>query len=50
MRDIAGEVRMNSYVMFSDEPLHMDVQVLDEQLEPICYSSVQTQDEVKKIC
>ena len=30
MRDTAGEVKTNSYVVFSDGPLHTDEQVLDD--------------------
>ena len=32
MRDTAGELRTNSKATFSYEPLHMDEQVLDNQL------------------
>ena len=39
MRNTAEEVRTILY-----GPLHMDVQVLDDRLELICNSSVQTQD------
>ena len=46
MQDIAGEVRTNSLATFSSEPLHTDLQVLDDQLEPIYKSSVRTQDVV----
>ena len=46
MRDTAGEVRTNSYAMFSYGPLHTDEQVLEDQLDIIYKSSVQTQDEV----
>ena len=35
MQDTAGEVRMNSLAAFSYGPLHMHMQVLDDQLEPI---------------
>ena len=35
MRDSAGEVRTNSYVTYSCEPLHMDKQKQDDQLELI---------------
>ena len=44
MQDTAGEVRMNSLSTFSYKLLHTDVQVLDNQLEPIYNSSVWTQD------
>ena len=44
MRDIVGEVRMNSLATFSYDPLHTDVQVLDDQLELIYNSSVRTLD------
>ena len=50
MRDPAGEVRTNSSATFSDRPLHMDVQMLDDQLEPIYNSSVWTQGVVSVIC
>ena len=48
MRDTAGDVRTNTYVAFSYEPLHTDLKVLDDQLELIYKSSVQTQDVVYK--
>ena len=35
MRDTVGKVRTNSQATFSYRPLHTDVQVLDDQLEPI---------------
>ena len=44
--DTAGEVRMNSWVMFSYGPLHIDMQELDDQLELINNISVRTQDVV----
>ena len=34
MWDTAGEVRMNSFVMYTCGPLHMDEQRQDDQLEP----------------
>ena len=34
MQDTAGEVRMNSLVMYFCGPLHMDKQRQDDQLEP----------------
>ena len=40
MQATAGEVRMNSLVMYSCGPLHTDKQSLDNQLEPIYSSSV----------
>ena len=46
MWDAAGEVRTNSSVIFSYGPLHIDVQVLDDQLELIYNSSTRTQDVV----
>ena len=48
MRDTVGEVRMNSYLTFSKGPLHTEEQVLDDQLEFIYYSSIQTQNVVCK--
>ena len=46
MRDITGEVKMNSEPTFSYGPLYTNVQVLDDQLELIYNSSVHTQDVV----
>ena len=43
MQDTAREVRMNSQATFS---LHMDVKVLDNQLEPMYNSSIRTKDVV----
>ena len=40
MQDTAGEVRAISQAIFSNEPLHTDVQVLNDQLELIYSSSV----------
>ena len=40
MRDTAGEVRTNSWVMYSCGPLNMDEQRQDDQLEPTYNSSV----------
>ena len=40
MLDTAGEVRTNLKVIYSREPLHMDKQRQDGQLEPIYNSSV----------
>ena len=40
MRDTAGEVGMDSWVMYSCRPFHMDVQRQDVQLEPTYSSSV----------
>ena len=48
MHYTAGELSMNSYAMFSYGPLHMDEQVLVDQLELIYNSSIQTQDVAKK--
>ena len=48
LQDTTREVRRNSWVMFSSGPLHMDEQVLNDQLELIHSSSVQTQDVSKK--
>ena len=48
MKDIAGEVRVNSKVMFSYGPLHTDVQVFDGQLELIYNNSAWTQNVVKR--
>ena len=42
MRDTTGEVKSISYVTFSNETLHSDVYVLDDQL----HNSVRTQDVV----
>ena len=44
MWDTAGEVRLNSYTIYSCEPLHMDKQRSDDQPEPIYNSSVLIQD------
>ena len=44
MQDTAGEVRTHSSGTFTYEPLLTDGQVLDDQLELIYNSSVQTQD------
>ena len=49
MRDTVVEVRTNSLMTLSYGPFHMDVQVLDDQLELILNSSVRTQDVVLKI-
>ena len=46
MRDIAGEIRTNSYATFSYGPLHMDEQILNNQQEPIHKSSIRRQDVV----
>ena len=40
MQDTAGEVGMNSSVIYSCELLHMDEEKQDDQLEPIYKSSV----------
>ena len=50
MQDIAGEVRMNSSVMYSYGPLQMDEQRSDDQQEPIGRSSVLIQDVACKTC
>ena len=50
MQNIAGEVRTNLYVTFSNGPLQMDVPVLADQYEPTDNISVQTQDVVWKTC
>ena len=44
MWDTAGEVRTNSWAIYSCGPLHMDEQKQDDQLEPIYNSSVPIQD------
>ena len=44
MRDTAGVVRTKSWVTYSCEPLHMDEQRQDDQLEPIYNSSVPIQN------
>ena len=41
-----GEVRMNSYMIFSYGVLHMDIPVLANQQKLTFISSVQTQDAV----
>ena len=46
----AGEVRTNSWVMYSCGPLHMDEQRQDDQLEPTYSSSVPIWDVVLKTC
>ena len=46
----AEKVRMNSKATFCYGPLHPDMQVLDNQLELIYNSSVQTQDVILKTC
>ena len=43
MRDTVGDVKTNSYAMFSHGPLHTDEQVLNNQLVFIYNSSVRTQ-------
>ena len=40
MQDTTGEIRANSYVMYSCGALHMDEQKLDDLLEPIYNSSL----------
>ena len=44
MRDTVGEVRANSYTMYSYGPLHMDEKTLNDQLKPINNRSVLIQD------
>ena len=44
MRDIAGEVRTNSWATYSSVTLHMEEQRQIEQLEPIYNSTVPIQD------
>ena len=44
MQDIAGEVGMNSFVMYSNGPLHMAEQKQGDQLEPTYSSSVEIRD------
>ena len=46
MLDTAGEVSTNSSGTFPNGPLHTDEQMLDDQQEFICNSSVRTQDVV----
>ena len=46
MRDIVGEVITNSQATFPYGPHHTDMQMLNDQLEPIYNSSVQTHDVV----
>ena len=48
MRDTAGEVGMNSEVMYFCEPPHMGEQRQDDQLGPTYNSSVPIQDVVLK--
>ena len=48
MQDTVGEVEMNSYVMYSSRPPHMDEQRQDVWLGPTCYSSVLIQDVAMK--
>ena len=50
MRETAGEVRTNSWVMYSCGPLHMDEQRQDDQLETTYNSSVPVQDVSLKTC
>ena len=44
--DTAGEVRLNSLTTFSNGSLHTDMQVLDDQQEPLYNSSVWIRDVV----
>ena len=48
MQDTAGEVRTNSAPTFSYGLFHTEEQVLDDQLDLIYNSCVQTQEVVKK--
>ena len=50
MRDTAGEVRTNSFGMYSCWPLHMDKQRQDDHLEPKYSSTVQILYVVLKTC
>ena len=44
MQDTAGEVRTDSWAIYSSGSLHIDEQRLNDQLEPIHNSSVPVQD------
>ena len=46
MRDSVGEVRTSSKAKFSDQFLHMEEELFDDQLELISNSSVRTQNAV----
>ena len=48
MQNTAGEVKMNSYVTFSDGPLHTNLPVLGDQQELTYKSSVQSLDVIWK--
>ena len=50
MRDTAREVKLNSSVTFSHEPLKTDEQVFGDQQELIYNSSVRTEDVAWKTC
>ena len=49
-RDTAGEVGMNSWLMYSCGPLHIDKQKQDIQLEPTFSSSMPIWDVALRIC
>ena len=50
MRDTAGEVRMNSKVIYSWGPLHMDEKRQEDQLEPTYSIFVPIRDVALKTC
>ena len=50
MRGTAGEVRTNATDRYSCEPLHMDKQMLDDQIGPIFKSSVPIQNVAWRTC